>query len=473
MRHRQVSLTFLLPLGLSLSCASPPTHDIARLYEEAAQNIGDERNPVVVIPGILGTKLEIPGSHRPVWGAFVYGAVDADRPEGARLIALPMEKGKPLSQLEDEVVATDVLDTLTLDIGLIRGLELGAYVDILSTLAAGKYRDQSLGEAGAIDYAGLHYTCFQFPYDWRRDISEQAAALHELILEARRVSQDATGKERRVDVVAHSMGGLVLRYYLRYGPHPLPEDGSLPPLTWEGAKHVENAVLVGTPSAGSVLSLKQLLEGVNFAALITPTYNPSILGSFPSIYQLLPRNRHARVIDEEGAAIDLLEVETWVRNGWGLADPGEAKHLADLLPHVESAEERCSIALDHLEKSLARARQLFAALDRPAAPPASTSMHLVCGDALETPAVITVAADGSTELTRTAPGDDTVCRTSALMDERTGGPYVPRLRTPVGWSSVLFLPASHIGLTKHPSFSNFVLFLLLEKPEPPPRGPQP
>jgi hypothetical protein len=36
------------------------------------------------------------------------------------------------------VVATEVLDTLSLDVAIIRGMELGAYVDILRVLAAGK-----------------------------------------------------------------------------------------------------------------------------------------------------------------------------------------------------------------------------------------------------------------------------------------------------------------------------------------------
>lgn len=35
----------------------------------------------------------------------------------------------------------------------------------------------------------------------------------------------------KFDLVAHSMGSLVVRYYLRYGAADLPADGSLPPET--------------------------------------------------------------------------------------------------------------------------------------------------------------------------------------------------------------------------------------------------
>ena len=96
------------------------------------------------------------------------------------------------------------------------------------------------GQAGAIDYGEDHYTCFQFDYDWRRDIVESAQRLHAFVLKKRRYVQEEIRKrfivsdaDVRFDLVAHSMGGLVARYYLRYGAADLPADGSLPPLTWE------------------------------------------------------------------------------------------------------------------------------------------------------------------------------------------------------------------------------------------------
>lgn len=454
--------------GLGGCGARPTAINLHGIYDEAAQNIGSDRNPVIVIPGILGSKLEEPGSGQPVWGAFIYGASDADTPEGARLVALPMERGRALSELRDEVTPTEVLDTLTIDVALIRGVEFAAYADILKTLAAGKYRDQTLGESGAVDYAGLHYTCFQFPYDWRRDISEQAVALHNLILSARDAAREAgaEGAPARVDVVAHSMGGLVLRYYLRYGPHPLPEDGSLPPLTWEGAQHVEHAILIGTPNAGSVLSLEQMVEGANFAALITPTYRPAVLGTMPAIYGLLPRPRHARVVDAgTGEAVDVLDPDAWRRYGWGLADTGQDAVLRQLLPNVRTAEERRAIADDHLVKCLARTRQLFAALDEPGTPPPGCHLFLTAGDALPTPDVLEVdPRTGSVRVRSEAPGDGTVTRTSALMDERVGGPYIPRIRSPITWSGLQFLESDHTGLTRDRAFANFALYTLLEQP---------
>ena len=466
-------LALVVPVLCGVGCASEPRlPDLEVLYGEAAREIGGARNPVIVVPGILGSKLEDPAEMTPVWGAFTYGAADADTPRGARLVALPMELGKPLRLLRDDVVPTTVLDRFELDFALIvRGLEIEAYDEILLTLGAGGYRDRSLGESGAIDYGGDHYTCYQYPYDWRRDIAEQAAALHVYVLNARQAAQREEGLDQppRVDVVAHSMGGLVLRYYLRYGPQPLPDDGSLPELTWEGARYVDSAVLIGTPNAGSVLSLRQLVEGVNYVGLITPTYSPAVLGTMPSIYQLLPRTRHARVIDEEtGEPIEILDPEVWEHYEWGLANRSGLRAIRQLLPDEVTDEQCVAIARDHLRKCLARADQLFRALDIPAtgdhAPPEHLRLSIVVGDARQTPAVYAINDRGRIRTAERAPGDDTVTRASALMDERAGSGYRPRLQSPVPWDHIYFLPDSHLGLTSNPVFSDNLLFELLERP---------
>ncbi len=65
----------------------------------------------------------------------------------------------------------------------------------------------------------------------------------------------------KFDIAAHSMGGLVARYYLRYGTSELPDDGTLPEITWAGARHVDNLVMIGTPNSGSLDSLINLVAG--------------------------------------------------------------------------------------------------------------------------------------------------------------------------------------------------------------------
>ena len=72
--------------------------------------------------------------------------------------------------------------------------------------------------------------------------------------------------------------------------------------------------------------------------------------------------------------------------------------------------------------------------------------------------------DRKLQYVRFGPGDGTVLRSSALLDERVGSEWNPRLVSPLQWDSVMFLPSSHMGLTRDPVFINNVLYLLLERP---------
>jgi len=480
--HPRLAMITLALVAAGLSACShtyrPP--DMGGLYNRAAQYHRPDRNPIVVIPGLMGSKLEHPESGRVVWGAFTRKAARPGDPEGARLIALPMERGAALSDLQDEVVATTVLDRVKVRfLGL--PLQLKAYFYLLGTLGAGGYRDEDLAVLGGVDYGEGHFTCFQFPYDWRRDTVENARRLHEFLLQKRAYVQSEIekrfglpGTPVKFDLVTHSLGGLVARYYLRYGTADLPEDGSPPPVTWAGAELVERAVLVAPPNAGSLEALFNLVEGRNFGGPIGPDYPPALLGTFPVAYQLLPRPERGQVVraqKPEESIGNLWDPGLWRELQWGLADPDQAEVLEELLPEVRDPEERRAIALDHLEKSLRRAKRLTAALDRPAELPSGLDLYLVVGDAVPTARKVAVvtgssASRGRLEVIERSPGDGTVLRGSALMDRRVAGngPWTPTLDSPVAWTNVLFLFTDHLGLTKDPAFTDNVLYWLLEEP---------
>lgn len=456
--------------ALTAGCRSAPSPpDLGALYNRSAQHHGPERNPVIIIPGILGSKLVDPDSGRVVWGAFGGGGANPQDPDGARLVALPMRPGATLDELTDTVVADGVLEKIRVKlIGL--PIQLQAYFEILRTLGAGGYRDESFAVED-IDYGEGHITCFQFAYDFRRDNVENARRLHEFIVEKRaylmaesRRRYGTADPDLKFDVIAHSMGGLLLRYYLRFGDADLPADGSLPPVTWAGARHVARAVLIGTPNAGAVGPLLNLVEGRKFGP-IGPRYDAAILGTHPAMYQLLARVRHGSLAshDEPTGGLDFMDPALWEEHGWGLVDPGEDLVLEILLPEQNAAERR-AIARDHLRKSLERARQLHAALDQPASPPAATELYLMAGDAVPTPRTLEIDRNGKLRVSAEAPGDGRVLRSSALMDERLGQTWTPSLRSPIDWTHVTFLFANHLGLTRDPVFTDNLLYLLLEAP---------
>ncbi len=471
LHRKSLPVALFLALGGCLSTISPP--DLGDLYKRAALVDDLHRNPVVVIPGILGSRLLDEESGRLAWGAFAGDFADPRTPDGARSIALPMREGASLAELRDGVRPDGVLDRLKVNwLGL--PLTLRAYVRILASLGVGGYRDEELARGGAVDYGKDHFTCFQFPYDWRRDNVENAKRLHAFLEERRGYVRrelerryGAKVPEVRFDIVAHSMGGLLTRYFLQYGDADLPADGSLPPLTWAGARHVDRVVLVGTPNAGSVRALADLVNGVSFGPFL-PTYEPAVVGNFPSVYQLLPRSRHRPLVDAADRARpvgDLFDPELWERMGWGLASPAQDGVLRALLPDVPDPAARRRIALDHQRKCLDRAERFHAALDVRTDPPPGLTLSLFAGDAIPTPAVAAVdGRDGRVSIVEEGPGDETVLRTSALMDERVGREWTPRLDSPIRWSRTTFLFTDHLGLTHDPAFTDNLLYHLLEEP---------
>ena len=188
-RVRQyVSLRLVICLALVCLCSACSTRlnipDFGEIYTRSAMYHGIDRNPIIVIPGVLGSKLKDEVSGKSIWGAFGGGYADPSVDEEMRLIALPIKEGIPLKDLRDKVVPNGVLDQITVNLWALP-VRVRAYIDIIGTLGAGGYRDQQLALSGAVEYGDKHFTCFQFGYDWRRDNVDSVKALHRYILEKR------------------------------------------------------------------------------------------------------------------------------------------------------------------------------------------------------------------------------------------------------------------------------------------------
>lgn len=465
---------FITCLWVLSGCISTKnhTHHLKKIYDHSAQYHLPDRNPVIVIPGILGSQLIDQETEEVVWGAFRTNFVNPNHMKGAQQMSLPLTAGSP--QAHDNVSANGVLEDIKLSlIGF--PINIQAYAGILTTLGAGNYRDQTLG-LNSIDYGTDHFTCFQFDYDWRRDISENAQALQAFIdrerVEIQRHYKDLYGIENaevKFDIVAHSMGSLLTRYFMRYGAQRLPDDGSLPEITWAGAEDVERVILVAPPNAGSTHAFKQLLTGFNTGRPLLPHYSAALLGTFHSIYQLLPRPRHRYIVWDADITepVDIFDPKIWQKYQWGLsAQDKETLHfLKWVLPDEPDAQKRQKIAQDFQAYALKRAKQFHDALDRPADAPDNLDLFLVAGDSKKTPQVISIhKQDGQFETLTYGVGDGTVLRSSALLDERVGQTWHPTLKSPINWEGTLFLFKDHRSLTSDPIFEDNVLYWLLEAP---------
>ncbi|MGB0506036.1 MAG: lipase/acyltransferase domain-containing protein [Pikeienuella sp.] len=465
-------LGFAFILLALVGCESgPKLPNLSQIYDNAAMTESQDRRPVITIPGLLGSRLVDRGSGTVVWGDETRLSLDPSDPVATRLIALPIGDGlTPLKQQMDDIRPRGVLRTAKTSV-LGVPVSLDIYGGIVRTLIAGGF-DFRLTRKEEIEERNVNLDSFEFPYDWRRGVVEAAQDLDYFIKRkkkqvaaARRDTFGDATKPVKFDIIAHSMGGLVARYYLMYGAAELPEDGSLPPLTWAGAKNVDRVIYVAPPNAGSARTAMSLVNGRSLGFL-QPNYRPGLIATHISTYQLLPRNRHHRVtIVDEAKPVDLYDIETWDRLGWGLLDPREDELLEILLPEATDRATRRTIARAHVAQMLERADHLHRAMDRKVEQPPGLEAFLVVGGGEPTLSNVSFDKDRH-EMIETAwgEGDGVVLRASSLLDERQGGVYTLNLRTPLSFQSILLLPEEHLAITQSPVFGDNVLFWLLEAP---------
>ncbi len=439
------------------------------IYRRAAQQPAGLRNPVIVIPGILGSRLADPASGRVVWGGPKEGYAKQDLADEVCMIAHPIDEGRPLHELTPSCKPDGIARKMQVKQGSL-SLCVGAYETILEMLGVGGYIRalENQKQKGPEYGEGSISTCFEFPYDWRLSIDQNAVTFGAFL---ERVV-DFVGPERggtdnvKIDIVAHSMGGLLLRYFMRYGPTLMAEDGAAPPLTWAGTERLDHTIFVGTPNGGALGSVKVLGQGLRKHPVFPP-YDAALLGTLPGVYQLMTRVRHQRmsIAGVDGAFDGLYDADAWVEYGLGLASPSADERLRVLLPDVEDASTRRRIGIDHLRKCLHRAESLHKALDVPTERPPSVTAYLFAGDRKPTARLgeFTPQTGRFRELAD-GPGDGTVLRASVLLDERSDNDPHPRVISALDWDGVVFLPTNHMNLTKDRTFIDSALWYLLEKP---------
>jgi Lecithin:cholesterol acyltransferase len=213
---------------------------------------------IVLLPGILGSVLSKGG--KDVWGISA-GTISSalwSLGDNIKDLAIPANSvDRP--DYDDGVTAPRLIP----DTHLIPWLwKVDGYSSIADTLRANFEIE-----------TGRNY--FALPYDWRLDNRVAAKKLQQLSRQWLDSWRQGSGNSNaKLILIAHSMGGLVSRYFLE---------------VLEGWRDTRMLVTFGTPYRGSLNALNFIANGfVKKVGLLKLLDLSAMLRSFTSVYQLLP-----------------------------------------------------------------------------------------------------------------------------------------------------------------------------------------
>lgn len=432
----------LLLLALLLAaCAGRQGPDLARLYARAAEN--PAQPPVVFIPGLMGSTLLDAETGEEVWPGPLPRLAFSDYARLARI--------------------GETADGRLVPGGLI--LELGG-VDVYGRLLqaleqAGRYRRGRVGEPPGLEDRRRYYV---LAYDWRLPNIVAVRQLHALI---DRIREDYGDPALKVDIIAHSNGGLIVNYYLRHGPNDVlgaPQE----PLWNEGPSRVRRVAMLGTPNLGSVASLQRLHQGFRFNVRTVPV---EALATFPTVFETLPHPHTQVVYDREGNTlpIDLFDPTLWRDNQWSVFSPAVEARVRAGWGAQGDPDAMVARLQASFERNLRRARRFNQALAIPL-PAGTVQMAAFGGDCGRTRAgVVLEVVDGRAVLAF-APGEvrqPVKGVDYASLMEAAGDGLVTRESQDaaqygfVPWQQTFFLCESHGRLLANRYFQNNLLNFLL------------
>jgi pimeloyl-ACP methyl ester carboxylesterase len=466
----------------STGCGARRTPNLGRIFAGARGARG--KRPVIVIPGILGSRIVNRRTGEVVWPSLFRSDVDG--------LSLPTTPD--LADNRDELIAARIVEGARL-VGKF-GPEVYVYHYLIRALEEyGGYRE---GDWDNPPEGGDSDTFYVFAYDWRRDNVESARLLVKRV-EALKLRLGRP--DLRFNVVAHSMGGLVARYAAMYGDRDLPEAGAEPRPDWAGAGFVSKIFMFGTPNGGSMEALAVLLEGYSVTEglrtrvrLLNKLSREDVMTA-PSIFQLLPHRAQARFLDRDlrPLDVDLYDPGTWRRFRWTAAnDPAfRADYARGVVRGQEAPITHGTLAeLDaYFDTVLERARRFHEALDAPAAAAADAPVRLFAfgGDCEETLAAPVILFEEKTgrwlTLTRPraltgaggrharsevlramyAPGDGRVTRDSLMGLGLLAGRASAFYETPLPVAYAAFACGLHSDLQNNKTLQDNALTLLVNE----------
>lgn len=250
----------------------------------AQTQAAETKRPLIFVPGVLGSRLCRPNAANPAEPVVVWGTLGAL----SQFPTLRLSR----TQTGDDIKPCGLVREIVY-LGL---LTQEVYAPVITDL-------QRLGYREGRDL-------FIFDYDWRRSVFENAELL------AAFVREKVPDPSQRVDILAHSMGGLVSRIYaMKLG----------------GAARTARLMSAGTPFLGSAKVFETVEKGwgtVNYFMGGLQAVRQTIL-SFPSLFELMPR------YDAYPAyAFAPAEIAAWRSLGWDGVDPNGMPDLATTFARV-------------------------------------------------------------------------------------------------------------------------------------------
>ena len=201
-----------------------PDSNITCIFTNSKVNL---KIPVLIVPGLLGT--EISKGSTLLW-ADIQRMIN---PLNTDSFMDPLTFQSNLNPLDTSLELGGVITKKFKTIGQ-QQITLYDYSDALINL----FTSPSIGYTEGKDL-------FTFPYDWRFGVSEDVVA------QLKQKIQDIIAQtgSQKVDVVAHSTGGLIVKKYVMENPDN---------------NNINKAVFVGVPNLGAPKAFKVLINGDNF-----------------------------------------------------------------------------------------------------------------------------------------------------------------------------------------------------------------
>lgn len=200
-------------------------------------------NPVIIVPGIVGTELY--NDSDLIWPDLIQMATDINDQFLTENLNLD-ENGNSTEDITVGDVIRNILDVPVLNVDIFKSLVID--------LENNNYQENQ--------------NLFFFPYDWRLNLDSTKDLLNQRIEEIK----SQTGADK-VDIIAHSMGGLLVEDYLNQ----------------YGKESIDKLIFVGTPHLGAPKAGKVLLEGDRFNIIwLEEDRIKEIAHNSPALHELLP-----------------------------------------------------------------------------------------------------------------------------------------------------------------------------------------